>query len=72
MLKFFVATISHEVSLCGGRIYNLYIDVTVVLALYVLSVSECVCVSSSVHTQTRYFDYMPPEDNTIVSKHVGV
>ena len=44
MLKFSVAIISHEVSLCGGRIYNLYIDATVVLALYVLSVSECVCV----------------------------
>jgi hypothetical protein len=26
---------SHDVSLCGGRINNLYVDATVVLARYV-------------------------------------
>ena len=30
---------SHEVSLCGGRIYTMYVDAAVVLARYVLSLS---------------------------------
>ena len=34
-LKSFCCYNSHEVILCGGRIYNLYIDATVVLARYV-------------------------------------
>jgi len=32
---------SYKVYLCGGRIYSLYVDVTVVLAWYVLSLSVC-------------------------------
>ena len=32
---------SHEVSLCGGRMYSLYVDATVLLAQYVLSLSVC-------------------------------
>jgi len=32
---------SHEVSLCGVCIYSLYVDATVVLAQYVLSLSVC-------------------------------
>jgi hypothetical protein len=32
---FILMLMSHEVSLCGGSIYSLYIDATVVLARYV-------------------------------------
>jgi len=45
--------------------YNLYIDATVVLARYVLTLSVCQCVWQGT-------DYKLPKDDTIVSKHVGV
>jgi len=32
-------------SVCGGRIYSLHVDATVVLARYVLCVCVCVCVA---------------------------
>jgi len=40
--KIFCCYYSYEFSLCGERLCNLYIDATVVLVRYVLSV--CVCV----------------------------
>jgi len=40
-LKSFCCYNSHEVSLCGGCLYSLFVDATVVLAQYVLSLSVC-------------------------------
>ena len=39
--KSFCCYNSHEVSLCGGRVYNLDVDAIVVPARYVLSLSVC-------------------------------
>jgi len=79
-------------SVCGGRIYSLHVDATVVLARYVLCVCVCVCVCARVRVCVELWDvfritnsciwnicvtwqgidYKLPEDDTIVSKHVGV
>lgn len=74
MLKSLCYSNSHEVGLCGGRIDNLYVEATVVLARYVLCFK--IHVLTYVHLNTcvtwEGIDYKFPEDDTIRSKHVGV
>ena len=45
---------SHEVSLCGGRIYNLYVDATVVLARFTYIILVTLLSKQAVNFRTNF------------------